>query len=161
MRIFGDGVTRRDIVGGFLSAVLINAIGASPALFFGADTDWFERPWFFPPEILFPIAWTILFTLMGIAVYIVWRYGTDREAVTHAVGVFVVQLILNVLWTPAFFGLQRPDLGLLVIVALWLAIVATIWAFHRVKPVAAWLLLPYLAWVSFATILNYAIYVHG
>lgn len=76
-----------------------------------------------------------------------------------ALGAFVVQMTLNVAWTPAFIGLQRPDLGLAVIVALWFAIVATIWAADRVDRRAALLLLPYLAWVSFAAVPNYAILV--
>lgn len=137
----------------------VNALGAAPAVVVGADTDWIERPWFYPPEILFPVVWTLLFTLMGIALFLVWRQGTDRRAVRVALTAFGVQFALNVLWTPAFFGLQRPDLGLVVIVALWIGIVGTIAAFGRVSRLAAGLLVPYLGWVSFALVLNYAIYV--
>lgn len=136
----------------------VNAVGALPALFVGSDTGWIDRPWFYPPEILFPIVWTLLFTLLGLALYRVWRRGTDRRDVRVAVGVFAGQFALNLLWTPVFFGLQRPDLGLAVIVALWIAIVATVVAFDRVDRVAAALAVPYLLWVSFAAILNYAIY---
>lgn len=136
----------------------VNALGALPALFIGSDTGWIDRPWFYPPEILFPVVWTLLFTLLGLALYRVWRRGTDRRDVRVALGVFGGQFALNLLWTPVFFGLQRADLGLAVILALWVGIVATILAFDRVDRVAAALVVPYLLWVSFAAVLNYAIY---
>lgn len=139
--------------------IAINALGALPAVFVGSDTGWFERPALFPPEILFPIVWTMLFTLMGVAVSILWRRGVDRSDVRLALGLFAVQFALNLAWTPAFFGLQNPGLGLIVIGALWIAIVATITAFDRVDRRAAALLVPYLLWVSFAGVLNYTIYV--
>lgn len=138
--------------------LLVNALGALPAAFVGSDTDWIERPWFYPPEILFPIVWTLLFTLMGVALYLLWRRGIGRGDVRVAFLAFAVQFLFNIAWTPAFFGLQRPDYGLIIIVVLWVAIVGTIIAFARVSRVAAALLVPYLLWVSFAVVLNYAIY---
>jgi len=137
----------------------VNAVGALPSLFVGADTGWFERPWFFPPTIAFPVVWTLLFTLLGVALFLVWRAGTERRSVRVALAAFAVQFGLNLAWTPAFFGLQRPALGLAVIVLLWAAILGTIVAFDRVDRRAAVLLVPYLAWVSFAAVLNYAILV--
>lgn len=152
------GLSRRELVV-LLGAILgVNLVGAAPAVFFGADTGWIDRPWFFPPEILFPIVWTLLFTLLGVSLFLVRRRGSDRRPVRVAYAAFGVQMVLNVLWTPAFFGLQRPDLGLVVIVALWLSIVGMLVAFDRVDRRAAALQLPYLAWVSFATVLNYAIF---
>jgi benzodiazapine receptor len=139
----------------------VNALGASPSLFLGADTTWFERPWFFPPTIAFPVVWTLLFTLLGIALYLVWRADVDARERRVAFGAFAVQFALNLAWTPAFFGLQRPALGLAVILLLWVAIVGTIAAFDRVDRRAAVLLVPYLAWVSFAAVLNYAIFAGG
>ncbi|WP_246066564.1 TspO/MBR family protein [Halorubrum cibi] len=139
----------------------VNALGALPSVFAGADTDWINRPWFYPPEILFPIVWTLLFTLMGVAVFIVWRHGTNQRSVRVALATFGIQFILNLSWTPVFFGLQRPDLGLVVIVLLWITIVANIVTFARVSRISATLLVPYLGWVSFAVILNYAIYASG
>mgnify|MGYP006291313535 CR=1 FL=1 len=136
----------------------VNAVGAAPSVVAGADTSWIEEPWFFPPTIAFPIVWTLLFTLMGVALFLVWRRGTDRRAVKIALGVFGVQMALNVAWTPAFFGLQMPGLGLAIIAALWVAIAGTIAAFDRVDRRAAALLVPYLAWVTFAAVLNYAIW---
>lgn len=136
----------------------VNALGALPAAFIGSDTGWIDRPWFYPPEIAFPVVWTLLFTLMGLALFLLWREGTQRRDVRVAFAAFAFQLALNIAWTPLFFGLQRPDLGLVVIAVLWVAIVGTIVAFDRVNRLAAGLLVPYLAWVSFAAVLNYAIY---
>ncbi|MFW6435615.1 MAG: TspO/MBR family protein [Halovenus sp.] len=158
------GLTTREVAAAVLAVLGVNAIGAAPAAVFGADTSWIDRPWFFPPEIAFPVVWTLLFTLMGIALFLVWREGVSRpsrtstEELRTAIVAFAVQLALNVAWTPVFFGLQRPDLGLVVIGALWLAIVATIVAFNWISRLAAGLLVPYLAWVSFAFVLNFAIY---
>lgn len=151
-------LTVRNALVAFGMVLAVNAVGALPAVFFGADTDWIERPWFYPPEVLFPIAWTLLFTLMGLALFIVWRQGTDQRAVRVALVTFAAQFALNLLWTPMFFGLQRADLGLLVITGLWVTIVITIVTFYRVSQIAAALLIPYLGWVSFAWVLNYAIY---
>ena len=137
----------------------VNAVGASPALVFGSGTDWIgTRPWFFPPDVVFPVAWTLLFTLMGVSLFLVWRKGTDRRDVRVAIGAFGAQMALNVAWTPVFFGLQRPGLGLVVILLLWVGIAATILLFDRVDRRASVLLSPYLAWVSFAAVLNYSIY---
>lgn len=136
----------------------VNALGALPALFIGSDTTWFERPWFFPPTIAFPVVWTLLFTLLGIALFLVWRAEADPRDTRIALGAFAGQFALNLAWTPAFFGLQRPGLGLAIIGLLWVAIVGTIVAFDRVDRRAALLLGPYLAWVSFAAVLNYAIW---
>jgi tryptophan-rich sensory protein len=92
---------------------------------------------------------------MGIAVYLVWRAPRSRARSTALV-LFGAQLILNAAWSPIFFGLKDTGLALLVIVAMWVMIVATIAAFARLSKAAAWLLAPYLAWVSFATYLNYS-----
>jgi tryptophan-rich sensory protein len=152
------GLTRREglIALGVISSV--NALGAIPAVFAGADTGWIDRPWFYPPEILFPVVWTLLFTLMGAALFIVWRHGSHQRSVRAALVTFAIQFAINLAWTPVFFGLQRPGLGLIVIGLLWATIVATIVLFSRVSRIAAALLVPYLGWVSFAVVLNYAIY---
>lgn len=150
--------TRREGLVALGVIVIVNALGALPAVLFGTEMEWVDRPWFYPPEILFPIVWTILFTLMGFSVFLVWRHGTDRPAVRIALLTFALQFALNLSWTPVFFGLQRADLGLLVIILLWVAITATVVTFARVSRLAAALLIPYLAWVSFALVLNYAIY---
>lgn len=138
--------------------LLVNAVGALPAFVVGADTSWFERPALFPPAVLFPVVWTALFTLMGISLSLVWRRDRSRREVRLALSIFCVQFLLNLAWTPVFFGLRRPGLGLGVIGALWIAILGTIVAFDRIDRRAAVLLVPYLLWVSFAAALNYAIY---
>ncbi|CAI50443.3 TspO family protein [Natronomonas pharaonis DSM 2160] len=153
-----DDLTRRDIIVGVGAVLGVTALGSAPAVGVGSETGWFERPWFYPPELLFPVVWTLLFVLMGVAVAIVWLRGTDKRAVRVALSTFAAQFVLNLAWTPTFFGLQRPDLGLVVVGALWVAILATIAAFGRVSRLAAALLVPYLGWVSFAFVLNYAIY---
>ncbi len=152
-----QGRSLRDLaeLGGIVLA--LNALGAVPAVLFGADTGWIDRPWFFPPDTVFPIAWTLLFTLQGIAVFLIWQAPVARYRIRRALGVFALQFLVNLLWTPVFFGLQRPVLGVLVIGALWVAIVATIVVFRRIDRRAGWLLVPYLLWVSFALVLNAAI----
>jgi benzodiazapine receptor len=151
-------LSSRELVGIVVAVLGVNALGASPSLVFGADTDWFEKPWFFPPDIAFPVVWTLLFTLLGIALFLVWRAGPNRQSVRTALAAFAGQMALNLAWTPIFFGFQRPGLGLVVIGLLWVAILGTIAAFDRVSRLAALLLVPYLAWVSFAFVLNWAIY---
>lgn len=150
---------RRDLLGALAGVLLVNLLGASPAVLFGSGTDWIEqRPWFYPPEWAFPVVWTLLFTLLGIALWLVWRQGLDRGPVRLALALFGVQMAFNVAWTPAFFGLESPAAGLAVIVPLWGLIAATIYAFDRVDRRAAALVVPYLAWVSFAVVLNGAIW---
>lgn len=112
--------------------------------------DWNPPPWVFGP------AWTLLYILIGVAVYRVARRDGPHTPV--ALTWFFAQLLLNALWTPLFFGLHRPDLALVCIVALWLAIVGMMRAFARVSPGASAMLTPYLLWVSFATALNAAIW---
>lgn len=149
---------RREFLPAIGAIILVNALGAAPAVLFGADTGWIERPWYYPPEILFPLVWTLLFSLMGLAAYLIWREDLGSASVQLALGAFAVQFALNVVWTPAFFGLQRPDIGLAIIGILWIAIIVTIVAFDRVRRRAAILLVPYLLWVSFAAVLTFDIW---
>jgi translocator protein len=122
--------------------------------------DWYRelaKPSFTPPGWLFGPVWTVLYATMGVAAWLVWRdYGF--AGAPAALGLFVIQLGLNGLWSFVFFGLQRPALAFLELVLLWLTILATLKAFWRHKPPAGWLLLPYLLWVSFAALLNFAIW---
>lgn len=117
-----------------------------------------EKPFFAPPNWVFAPVWTTLFILMGIALYLVWQCGTENRDVQFALGIFGVQFFLNVIWSFLFFSLRSPLLGLTDIILLWVMIVVTIRAFYRVKKSAAYLLLPYIAWVTLATALNGAIY---
>lgn len=122
--------------------------------------QWFAalaKPSWQPPNYLFGPVWTALYLMMGIAAGLVWLRG-PAAAVRAALIAFAVQLVLNALWTPVFFGAHALGIALVVIVVLWLAITLTIVLFWRVHRLAAALLLPYLAWVSFATALNAALW---
>lgn len=114
---------------------------------------WYEnlvRPAGTPPDAAFPIAWTLLYIAMAIAAWRVWRArGLGAE-----LGLFVLQLVLNALWMPAAFGAHALGWALLVIVALWVALAATLATFWRADRLAGLLLLPYLVWVSYAVYLN-------
>ena len=116
------------------------------------------KPSFNPPAWVFGPTWTLLYITMGVAAFLVWRQGLDTRGVRLALTVFVVQLALNGLWSILFFGLRAPGLALIEILVLWLGILATTVLFWRVVPAAGWLMLPYLGWVSFAAVLNAAIW---
>ena len=119
--------------------------------------DALRKPPFQPPKSVFGPVWTVLYAAMGVAAWRVWRragWGGARRPLT----LFLVQLALNVAWSWLFFAWRRPDLASVEIVVLWLAILATLLAFRRVDRPAAWLLAPYLAWVTFATALTIAIW---
>lgn len=117
-----------------------------------------QKPWFAPPNWLFAPMWISLYLLMAVAAYLVWHKGLGSKGVGTALAVFLFQLLLNALWSPVFFGLRSPLAGAVVIVLLWLAILATIITFVKISSPAAWLLVPYLLWVSLATVLNISIY---
>ncbi len=122
--------------------------------------DWYaglNKPSWNPPNWVFGPVWTTLYLLMGVSAWRVWR-RTDFTQGRGAIGWFLAQLALNATWTPVFFGLHEPGWALLVIVALCLAIVATMRAFRRHDRPAAALLIPYLAWVGFAAFLNGALW---
>ena len=118
-----------------------------------------KKPFFNPPNWVFAPVWITLFTLMGVSIFLVWRKGLAEKKVKLALGVFAIHLLVNVLWSAAFFGIKSPLAGLLVIVPLWILVVACITLFARVNVPAAMLLIPYLLWVSFAAVLNAAIVV--
>lgn len=117
------------------------------------------RPELSPPSWVFGPVWTTLYTLMGIAAYIVWRHGTARPPVRLALILWGIQLLYNTAWSIIFFGLHAPGAAFVEILFLWVTIAATIYFFARVSRLAAWLLAPYLLWVSFAAYLNYGIMV--
>jgi benzodiazapine receptor len=116
-----------------------------------------EKPSWTPPDWLFGPAWTTLYILMGVAAWLVWRHGGWRSQ-KRPLTLFVVQVVLNALWSIVFFGMRNPGLGMAEIVVLWLAILATLIAFWRVSRVAGGLMVPYLGWVTFAAALNFAIW---
>jgi tryptophan-rich sensory protein len=139
-------------------AGLIGSIFTAPAV-----RTWYPtliKPSFKPPNWLFAPVWTALFLLMGIAMFLVWsqRAEAPKER-RRAITIFFVQLFFNILWSIMFFGLKTPLLGFIVIIILWVLILATIIRFFKISKPAGWLLIPYILWVSFASILNLAILV--
>ncbi|MDO8728104.1 MAG: TspO/MBR family protein [Candidatus Methanoperedens sp.] len=117
-----------------------------------------QKPTFAPPNWVFFPVWTSLFIMMGISLFLVWQKGWEDEKVKTAIYIFAGQLVLNTLWSVAFFGFRSPLLGLMEIIILWIAILATIMSFMKVSRTAAYLLIPYILWVSFAAILNFSIW---
>jgi translocator protein len=144
------------MLGGFVVASFAAAAlgGATTA---NSVRDWYPtiaKPTWTPPSWIFGPVWTALYAMMAVAAWLVWR----RAGWGGALIWFAVQLALNATWSPVFFGLHRIGLALVNIVLLWLAIAGTTVAFWRVMPTAGMLLVPYLAWVSFAAMLNFALW---
>lgn len=111
-----------------------------------------------PPGWVFGPAWTTLYALMGIAFFLVWKSGAKQKEKRRAFAVFGVQLFLNAAWSLLFFGLHNPGFALVDIILMWCAIVGTMVVFYRISKPAAYLLIPYLAWVTFASYLNYVVW---
>jgi benzodiazapine receptor len=123
--------------------------------------EWYanlNKPFFTPPGWLFGPVWTTLYLLMGVSAFLVWQKGIEKRPVKVALAMFLMQLFLNALWTPLFFGLQNPAAAFVEIILLWVAIVVTIVAMGKVSRLAALLLWPYVLWVSFAAVLNGSIW---
>lgn len=142
------------------SVVLCELVGtfATPFTISSIPT-WYatlNRPSFSPPNWIFGPVWTILYFLMGVSLYLVWDKGLSKK-VKIALYYFGTQLFFNFLWSILFFGIHSPILGLVDIVMLWILIILTIQKFLPISKPAAYLLIPYLLWVSFATVLNLAI----
>jgi benzodiazapine receptor len=140
----------------FVGACFLAA--AAGALF--PPGDWYERlakPSWRPPNWLFAPVWSALYLTIAVSGWLVWRkYGLAGAALPLAI--YILQLVLNAAWTPIFFGLRRPDLAFFEIVVLWMVIVATIAIFYPIHAGAALLLVPYLAWVTFAAALNFSVW---
>lgn len=125
-----------------------------------AIPEWYStlnKPAFAPPNWVFAPAWITLYFLMGVAAFLVLEQGTKKKNVKKALIYFSAQLFFNFLWSVLFFGLRSPPLGLVDILILWIFIFITMIKFHKIHKPAAYLLIPYLLWVSFAALLNFAI----
>jgi tryptophan-rich sensory protein len=139
-----------------LAAVAVGALGA-------AATDlgpWYRdlvKPAWQPPDWAFGPAWTVIYALGALSAATAWNAARDRATRQRIVLLFGINALLNVLWSELFFGLHRPDWALWEVVLLWLSVLALIVATRPISRTASWLLLPYLAWVTFAGILNLAV----
>jgi len=140
---------------------LCNAAGALGSLFtLQAVPTWYAglaKPSWNPPAWVFGPVWTVLYVMMAVSAWLVWR-GQCGPARTLALRWFLLQLLINAMWSPVFFGGRNPAAGFVVIVALWVSIVITLARFWKLSRPAAILLVPYLAWVSFASALNLALW---
>lgn len=126
----------------------------------GVDS-WFQtvnKPSWNPPNWIFGPVWTTLYALMGVALFLVWKSDGSDILKKTAIALFAVQMILNFFWSFIFFDQHQIGWALVEIIVLWVSILLTIFAFGNVSKLAAWLLVPYISWVSFATILNYSIW---
>ncbi len=144
-------------------AIVVSELAGVIGSFFtiSAIPTWYAglvKPVLNPPSWVFGPAWTTLYALMGVAAFLVWKAGWERKEVRTALKVFGLQLFLNAIWSIIFFGLHSPGWALVDIVALWLAIVWAIAIFYKISKPAAYLLLPYILWVSFAFYLNCSIW---
>jgi benzodiazapine receptor len=141
---------------GFLGACFLAAsIGAA-----FRPGDWYEgllKPTWTPPDWLFPPVWAALYLTIAVSGWMVWR-SVGFAGALFPLAIYLIQLVLNAAWSPIFFGLRRADLAFIEITLLWFSIVATITVFHSINAAASWLLLPYLAWVTFAVALNFKIW---
>ncbi len=141
-----------------LSLGMCYSVAALGSIFtFSSLVPWYsslQKPFFTPPNSIFGPVWTILYTVMGVALYIVWISDKKKSKKNTAIKFFMIQLFLNFLWSVVFFGMRTPEAGFITILLLWGSILLTITSFHKVSPFAAYLLVPYLIWVSYASLLN-------
>lgn len=154
-------VTKQKQIVGLVSWLIVTiiaaAIGGAASVQAGPFYTQLQRPDWAPPATIFGPVWTVLYALMGIAAWLVWRVG-GFHAAKSALTLFLVQLGINALWTWMFFAWQRGGLAFADSVFLWALIVATLITFWRIRPLAGALLVPYLLWVSFAAALNYSVW---
>lgn len=135
-------------------AGLAGQIATGPAI-----NTWYAtltRPAIAPPNWVFGPVWTILYLMMGISAGLIWHLGIGKPEVKFAIALFVIQLVLNALWSYFFFGWHLIGLAFIEIIIMWLFILWTILKFSALLPVAGWLLVPYLLWVGFASVLNFS-----
>jgi tryptophan-rich sensory protein len=149
-------MTLTDLLGLGVFIAACVAVASTGALF--RPGEWYEtlsKPWWRPPNWLFAPAWTVLYVMIAVSGWLVWREAGLAGAALP-LGLYAAQLALNAAWSWLFFGLRRMDLALADVALLWLSILGMIFLFRPISATAAWLLLPYLAWVSFAAALNLA-----
>ncbi|MBN2014147.1 MAG: tryptophan-rich sensory protein [Candidatus Altiarchaeota archaeon] len=146
-----------------IAAILIcNLAGIVGSVFTASSVGtWYQtinKPGFTPPGWVFAPAWTTLYILMGVSMYLIWIRGLQTPGVKTSLVIFSSQLLLNTIWSILFFGLRNPFYAFVEIIFLWILIVASIVSFYRIDRRAAILLIPYILWVSFAAYLNYSVW---
>lgn len=138
------------------------AVGAIAGLFTNTEINtWYQdidKPTWQPPGWVFGPVWTLLYVLMGVAFYLVWKSNAPAKTKRMAITLWVIQLVFNFFWSFIFFRQHQIDWALAEILVLWFFILLTIIYFSRISKLAAWLMVPYISWVSFASLLTYAIY---
>lgn len=139
------------------AGVVVVAVSGGLATDIGPWYRALEKPWFQPPDWLFGPAWTLIFALIALAAAEMWQSVVDEGSRKRVVWAFSLNGALNVLWSVLFFTLKRPDYALAEVVLLWLSIAGLMWMARPISGQALWLLIPYLAWVSFAAALNLAV----
>lgn len=138
------------------------AVGGIAALLSGGGMETFktlDQPPLSPPGWLFPVVWTILYVLMGVASYLVLTSGAPQESIRRALVLYGIQLAFNFLWPILFFSISAYLFAFIWLIALWLLILTAIILFHRISNTAAYLMIPYLIWATFAGYLNLGIYI--
>ena len=153
---------KKSILPLLISILIVFSFGFIGSFFTTSSiTNWYafiNKPLFSPPNWIFGPVWTLLYILMGVSAFLIWQ-KRDNLKTKPALIFYGIQLILNALWSIIFFGMHNPGLALLEIVILWLFILITLIKFYKINKTAGLLFIPYLAWVSFASILNYAIWI--
>jgi translocator protein len=140
----------------FAGTAVVAGLGSS-ATTLDSWYDGLQKPWFQPPGLVFPLAWTTLYILFTLSIGRAWNRIRNHEAKRALVSLLIVNAILNVLWSVLFFWARRPDLALIEIFPFWLSTLLPLMLLWRHERVSAWLFAPYLAWVSFAALVNFAI----
>lgn len=139
--------------------ILCEAVGIAGSLFTASSiSSWYptlQKPVFSPPNWIFGPVWVTLYALMGIAAYRISGLGTKRKEVRNAIGLFLVNLFLNAIWSPVFFGARNIPLAFIIIAAMWVTLIGVVLRYQDLDKTSAYLMLPYFLWVSFAMVLNY------
>jgi len=153
---------KKSILPLLISILIVFSFGFIGSLFTSSSiVSWYafiNKPLFSPPNWIFAPVWTLLYILMGISAFLIWK-KRDNLKTKQALIFYGIQLVLNAFWSIIFFGMHNPGLALLEIIILWIFILITLIKFYKINKTAGVLFIPYLLWVSFASILNYAVWI--
>lgn len=154
-------MSKKDVLPIVLSILIALSAGFIGSYFTASSVStWYttiNKPSFSPPNWIFAPVWTALYILMGVAAFLIWRERHHPQAKTALI-FYGVQLVLNAFWSIIFFGMSNPGLALIELLVLWVLVLITMVKFYKINRTAGWLLAPYLLWGTFASILNYAIW---